>query len=121
MNDDETISVELSAEGSPLHFRWRGVIYGVISTPELWFSRRNWWLFNGRAPRGSDGGELLEMKMWRVSAVPLAAESLTAGAPLGPADHAEDTFDLHQNPATNDWQLSRSSSSGFDPDQQKLA
>jgi hypothetical protein len=118
MNDFETISVELSAGGSPLRFRRHGVIYGVISTPELWFSRRNWWLFNGRAPRGADGGELLEMKMWRVSAVPLAAES-AVDRPLGPADHAEDTFDLHQDPTTGEWQLSQNPRIAID--ERKLA
>lgn len=116
MNDFETISVELSADSSPLRFQWNSVIYGVISTPELWFSRRSWWLSSGRAPRGGAGGELLEMKMWRVTAVPLA----DAG-PLGPADHTEDTFDLHQDPATNAWQLSRSLRGGQGLDQQKLA
>ncbi len=115
MNEYETISVALSADASPLRFRWRGVVYGVISTPELWFSRRNWWLANGRAPRGSSsGGELLEMKMWRVIAVALA----DAG-PLGPLDRSENTFDLHQDPVTGDWQLSSTVASGID--QQRLA
>ncbi|MFT2710995.1 DUF6504 family protein [Clavibacter sp. Sh2126] len=70
MRIDEDVEVELSGDGSPLRFTWRGVVYGVVSSPERWIARVDWWQRTGRAPRGASG-HLLELRMWRVEAVPL--------------------------------------------------
>lgn len=95
MQIEEPAQVELSANGAPIRFTWRGVVYGVISSPELWISRQNWWQVTGRAPRGASS-QLLEIQMWRVDAVPL-----TDGAV-----RIDGTFDLHRNPRSFEWQLS---------------
>lgn len=94
MRIDEEISVELTSTGSPIRFQWRGIIYGVISAPEPWIARREWWRLAGRAPRGA-GSRLLEVPMWRVDAVPL-----TDGVA-----RLDGTFDLGHNPVTDSWQL----------------
>jgi hypothetical protein len=97
MNIDEPVSVELSDDGSPVRFVWRGVVYGVISAPERWFARRPWWQLDARAPRGA-GDTLI------VDALPL-----TSGASL-----LDGTFDLGLHPATGAWSLSRASDDVLD-------
>lgn len=96
MNIEEPVTVELSDDGSPLRFEWRGVHYGVISAPERWFARRPWWLLDGRASLGTGEG-LIDREMWRVDAVPL-----TAGTP-----RRDGTFDLALRSAPGEWHMSR--------------
>lgn len=103
MNIEEPVGVELSDDGSPIRFEWRGVVYGVTSAPEHWFARRSWWQLDGRAPRGT-GEALIDREMWRVDAVPL-----TAGAP-----RIDGTFDLGLHAATGAWRLSRASDDVLD-------
>ena len=66
---NEPVTVELSPNGAPVRFIWRGDTYGVISTPEPWLARESWWHTAARAARGS--GIAIEREMWRVDAVPL--------------------------------------------------
>ncbi len=68
---EEPVSVELSRWGAPVRFIWRGVRYGVVTAPELWFGRESWWLVARRAPRGQMRS--FDREMWRVDAVPLAS------------------------------------------------
>ena len=96
INIEEPVTVELSDDGSPLRFEWRGVHYGVISAPERWFARRPWWLLDDRASLGT-GGALIDREMWRVDAVPL-----TAGMP-----RRDGTFDLALRSAPGEWHMSR--------------
>ena len=98
MNIEEPVSVELSDDGSPVRFVWRGVVYGVISAPERWFARRPWWQLDTRAPRGA-GDTLIDREMWRVDALPL-----TAGA-----SRLDGTYDLCLHAATGAWSLTRAS------------
>jgi len=91
---DEQVPVETTEGGAPLRFVWRGVVYGVVSAPERWVTRREWWRSAERAPRG--GGEsLLELPVWRVDALPL-----TDGA-----HRIDGTFDLALDPAAGAWLL----------------
>lgn len=69
---EEPVSVELSSRGAPVRFIWRGVSYGVVTAPELWFDRERWWLEVRRAPRGRMRS--LDREMWRVDAVPIGSE-----------------------------------------------
>ena len=86
MHINEAISVETLPSGAPIRFVWRGVTYGVVSSPEPWISRRSWWNEGGvRVARGAAAG-LLEVPMWRVDALPL-----TDGA-----QRMDGTFDLAQ-------------------------
>lgn len=86
MHINEAISVETLPSGAPIRFVWRGVTYGVVSSPEPWISRRSWWSEGGvRVARGAAAG-LLEVPMWRVDALPL-----TDGA-----QRLDGTFDLAQ-------------------------
>jgi hypothetical protein len=103
MNIEEPVNVELSDDGAPVRFLWRGVVYGVTSAPERWFARRSWWQLDGRAPRGT-GAALIEQEMWRVDALPL-----TPGAP-----RRDGTFDLGLHAATGGWRLSRASDDVLD-------
>jgi hypothetical protein len=64
---DEPVAVELNRSGEPVGFSWRDGKYRVISRPERWFSRRNWWDESARAQRGIGAG-VLEVEMWRLSA-----------------------------------------------------
>lgn len=90
MHINESVSVETLPSGVPIRFVWRGVTYGVVSSPEPWISRRSWWSEGGvRVTRGTAAG-LLEVPMWRVDALPL-----TDGA-----HRMDGTFDLAQPPAT---------------------
>jgi len=91
---DEGVPVETTGGGAPLRFTWRGVVYGVVSSPELWITRRDWWRSTSRAPRGA-GADLLEMTVWRVDALPL-----TDGA-----SRVDGTFDLALDPLTGGWSL----------------
>lgn len=65
----EPVDVELSPNGAPVRFVWRGSTYGIISTPEPWLARETWWRTASRAARGSNTP--IEREMWRVDAVPL--------------------------------------------------
>jgi hypothetical protein len=47
MHINESVSVETLASGAPIRFVWRGVTYGVVSSPEPWISRRSWWSEGG--------------------------------------------------------------------------
>jgi hypothetical protein len=86
MHINEAISVETLPSGAPIRFVWRGVTYGVVSSPEPWISRRSWWSEGGvRVARGAAAG-LLAVPMWRVDALPL-----TDGAV-----RMDGTFDLAQ-------------------------
>lgn len=101
MHINESVSVETLPSGAPIRFVWRGVTYGVVSSPEPWISRRSWWTEGGvRVARGAAAG-LLEVPMWRVDALPLTdgahrmdgtfdLAQPTAGQPTAasPADHA---------------------------------
>ncbi|MFT6534571.1 MAG: hypothetical protein ACJAS7_000603 [Alpinimonas sp.] len=90
MHINESVSVETLASGAPIRFVWRGVTYGVVSSPEPWISRRSWWSEGGiRVARGATAG-LLAVPMWRVDALPL-----TDGA-----HRMDGTFDLAQPVAT---------------------
>lgn len=94
MKIDERVPVETTEGGSPLRFTWRRVVYGVVSSPEVWVTRREWWRSAVRAPRGRSS-HLVEMPVWRVDALPL-----TDGA-----SRVDGTFDLALDPATGDWLL----------------
>lgn len=94
MRIDEKVPVETTDDGSPLRFTWRRVVYGVVSSPELWMTRQAWWRSAVRAPRG-EGQFLLEMPVWRVDALPL-----TDGA-----HRVDGTFDLALDPVSNEWLL----------------
>ncbi|KIU02470.1 DUF6504 family protein [Frigoribacterium sp. MEB024] len=94
MRVDEKVPVETTADGAPLRFEWRGVVYGVVSSPELWVTRTDWWRSATRAPRGSSA-HLLEMTVWRVDAVPL-----TDGA-----HRVDGTFDLALDGRGDSWLL----------------
>jgi hypothetical protein len=91
MHINESVSVETLPSGAPIRFVWRGVTYGVVSSPEPWISRRSWWTEGGvRVARGAAAG-LLEVPMWRVDALPL-----TDGA-----HRMDGTFDLAQPMTTS--------------------
>lgn len=94
MRVDEEVPVETTEGGSPLRFSWRGVVYGVVSAPERWITRRDWWRSTARAPRGATT-RLLEIDVWRVDALPL-----TDGA-----SRVDGTFDLALDPLTGRWSL----------------
>jgi hypothetical protein len=94
MRVDEKVPVETTEGGTPLRFTWRSVVYGVVSTPELWITRQAWWKSATRAPRGAGPG-LLEMRVWRVDALPL-----TDGA-----HRVDGTFDLALDPVSREWLL----------------
>lgn len=94
MDIDEPVDVELSPDGAPVRFTWRGVHYGVISAPEPWLGRRSWWQTDARAPRG--GGTTIERELWRVDAVPLQ----------GVHRRLDGSFDLARG-ASGCWQLER--------------
>ncbi|ROS62111.1 hypothetical protein EDF38_1213 [Frigoribacterium sp. PhB160] len=94
MRVDEQVPVETTEGGAPLRFVWRGVVYGVVSSPERWMTRREWWRSAQRAPRGAGEG-LVEMPVWRVDALPL-----TDGA-----HRVDGTFDLALDPAGDTWLL----------------
>ena len=86
MHINESVSVETLPSGAPIRFVWRGVTYGVVSSPEPWMSRRSWWSETGvRVARGSAAARL-DVPMWRVDALPL-----TDGA-----RRMDGTFDLAQ-------------------------
>ncbi|MDQ0743223.1 DUF6504 family protein [Clavibacter sp. Sh2141] len=102
MRIDEDVEVELSGDGSPLRFTWRGVVYGVVSSPERWIARVDWWQRTGRAPRGASA-HLLELSMWRVEAVPL-----TTGA-----RRVDGSFDLSVD-ARGRWSLVTASDEELD-------
>jgi len=94
MRIDEKVPVETTEAGSPLRFTWRRVVYGVVSSPERWITRQEWWRSATRAPRGS-GEHLVEMSVWRVDALPL-----TDGA-----HRVDGTFDLALDPRDGKWIL----------------
>ena len=94
MKTHERVPVETTEDGSPLRFRWRGVVYGVVSSPECWVTRQSWWQSASRAPRGQ-GQHLVEMPVWRVDALPL-----TDGA-----HRVDGTFDLALDQVTGEWLL----------------
>jgi hypothetical protein len=94
MRIDERVAVETTDHGSPLRFTWRRVVYGVVSAPEIWMTRQEWWRSATRAPRGG-GQNLLEMTVWRVDALPL-----TDGA-----HRIDGTFDLALDPISCEWLL----------------
>ena len=94
MKIDERVPVETTAEGTPLRFTWRRVVYGVVSSPEYWITRQAWWASAKRAPRGA-GADLIEMPVWRVDALPL-----TDGA-----ERIDGTFDLACDPVSHEWLL----------------
>jgi len=83
MDINESISVDLSANGVPVSFRWRGVTYSVVSSPELWLTRRAWWTEPASSARGSTASQL-DVPVWRVDATAL----ITSNADL------DGTFDL---------------------------
>ena len=94
MKVDETVPVEITDDGAPLRFVWRGVVYGVVSPPERWITRREWWRSAARAPRGG-AVDLLELPVWRVDALPL-----TDGV-----HRVDGTFDLALDPIRGSWLL----------------
>jgi hypothetical protein len=94
MRIDEKVPVETTEEGSPLRFTWRRVVYGVVSSPEIWMTRQAWWQSATRAPKGQ-GQYLIEMRVWRVDALPL-----TDGA-----HRVDGTFDLALDPLSQEWLL----------------
>ncbi|WP_423917539.1 DUF6504 family protein [Frigoribacterium sp. 2-23] len=95
MKIDEVVPVETTDEGSPMRFVWRGVVYGVVSSPERWVTRHDWWRSAARAPRGGTGAGLVEMPVWRVDALPL-----TDGA-----HRVDGTFDLAYDGVGGSWLL----------------
>jgi hypothetical protein len=82
----ENISVSLNRTGEPVEFSWRGSSYRVVSKPERWFSRRQWWAEASRVQRGI-GKEVLEVEMWRL--------------------RTKDGFVELMHTAQNDWRLVR--------------
>ncbi len=94
MHINESVSVETLPSGAPIRFVWRGVTYGVVSSPEPWRSRRSWWAEGARVTRGASAG-VLEVPMWRVDALPL-----TDGA-----TRLDGTFDLAQQRGSTGWIL----------------
>jgi hypothetical protein len=89
---DEPVVVQLNSAGEPASFSWRNGNYRVISKPERWFARRNWWDESARAQRGIGAG-VLEVEMWRLSACKQAAS---------PAQ-----FELIHTQLDSSWQLVR--------------
>ncbi|KAB1656312.1 hypothetical protein F8O01_10605 [Pseudoclavibacter chungangensis] len=102
MEVGEAVDVELSPDGAPIRFEWRRIMYGVISTPEPWLGRSEWWRQVPRAPRDADGPGF-ELELWRVDAVPLAA-----GGP-----RIDGTFDLLRA-ADGTWTVTRAWSDELD-------
>lgn len=90
----EPIEVDLSAEGAPVRFVWRGVRYGVISAPEPWLGREAWWRAAARAQRGS--GTPFEREMWRVDAVPLQGVPRRVDGSFDLARLSDGTWSLEQ-------------------------
>jgi len=89
---DESVQVATKPSGEPIGFSWRGGSYRVITRPERWFSRRDWWVEASRAQRGIGAG-VLEVEMWRLSA------SRDGGSPA--------QFELIHTQQNNSWQLVR--------------
>lgn len=83
MDINESITVDLSADGVPVRFQWRGVTYSVISAPEFWLTRRAWWTDPVSSARGGTASRL-DVPVWRVDATAL----VTSTADL------DGTFDL---------------------------
>lgn len=123
MRIDEPIEVEVTESGAPARFIWRGETYGVVSTPEPWVGRREWWRSpTARAPRGS-GARLLEVECWRVDAVALSTLAHHPRVPhpaLGSSPnpfHAsliDQSYDLTRMPEDGSWRLAAASGSLFD-------
>ena len=88
---DERVEVSTNSLGEPTGFRWRNIDYRVVSKPERWFSRKDWWVDQARAQRGIGAG-ILEVEMWRLSAI----------RDSGPAQ-----FELIHTEQNNSWQLVR--------------
>lgn len=72
MQINEDITVDVSADGTPIRFIWRGNAYTVVSSPERWLTRRAWWTEPDSIARGSATGSL-DVPVWRVDAAPLGA------------------------------------------------
>ncbi|CAB4625837.1 unannotated protein [freshwater metagenome] len=89
---DENVKVLTNQAGEPIRFSWRNGNYKVTSRPERWYSRRPWWLEARRAQRGIGSG-VLEVEMWRLSAV------------KGVSSPSE--FELLHSQADDGWQLVR--------------
>jgi hypothetical protein len=83
MQINENITVDVSASGIPVRFRWRGVTYTIVSTPELWLTRRAWWTEPASVARGGTNGRL-DVPVWRVDATPTVTT----------VDDRDGTFDL---------------------------
>ncbi|NLT26783.1 MAG: hypothetical protein GXX90_09085 [Microbacteriaceae bacterium] len=89
---DEPVEVELSPDGAPVRFVWRGVRYGVVSAPEPWLGREAWWVAARRAPRGA--APRFEREMWRVDAVPLQGTTRRLDGSFDLARRADGTWSL---------------------------
>jgi hypothetical protein len=101
MRINEHISVELLASGAPIRFTWRGVVYGVVSAPEPWITRRPWWVESSHVAKGSGN---IDLPVWRVDALPL-----TDGA-----QRMDGTFDLCYERDLRRWTLMNAYSDELD-------
>lgn len=88
---DEAVEVATNSQGEPVLFNWRNASYRVVSRPERWFSRRDWWVDQARAQRGIGAG-ILEVEMWRLSAI---------------RDNSLAQFELIHREQNDSWQLVR--------------
>lgn len=89
---DESVQVKTNRLGEPIGFSWRNGSYRVLTKPERWFARKDWWVEAARVQRGIGAG-VLEVEMWRLSA---AKESSS------PAQ-----FELIHTEIDNQWKLVR--------------
>lgn len=83
MEINESILVDVSTSGIPTRFHWRGITYTIVSTPELWLTRRAWWTEPASVARGGTNSKL-DVPVWRVDATPLTATT----------ENLDGTFDL---------------------------
>jgi hypothetical protein len=101
MQINEPVEVETLPSGMPIRFTWRGRLYGVLSTPEPWITRRRWWNEHTRVTPGN--AVLLDMPVWRVEAV-----SMTRGT------FSEGIYDVARGPGGATWMLLSASSEEID-------
>lgn len=87
----ERVDVWTTPAGIPLGFEWRQRRYRLTELPLRFFTRRPWWVEQGRVTKGI-GAQVLETEVWRLTAT-------------GRGRSAERVFELTHEDAQ--WQLSR--------------
>ncbi|MCX6495091.1 MAG: DUF6504 family protein [Actinobacteria bacterium] len=101
MQINEPVEVETLPSGMPIRFTWRGQLYGVLSTPEPWITRRRWWNENTRVAPGNV--VTLDMPVWRVEAVTMTGDTFSEGI-----------YDVARGPGGATWMLLSASSEELD-------